>query len=316
MEKQKNNFYPSGAMLLAPLSGYTDYPFRAAARRCGCVYAFTEMIDAAALVYARERTQKMLFRGDDEPFLGVQLLGRNEKHLEVASQILNDYDFDVLDFNLGCPVPKVAKKGAGAVLGRDIEAAWRCFEIIAANSRHPLSAKIRIADESNVEMTLKLAQGLAERGARVITVHGRIKEKIYSGPVFYDQIRVLHDNLDVQVVANGGIFDRDTYEDAVGKSSCDAVMAARGAMGNFWIFDHFRRPEREELLDFMHRHVLETVDFYGEEIGMKLSRKNIHDYLKGKGFCGEWRGKASFLKTVKDFEQFIADAPEMAGARH
>lgn len=314
MEKEENRLYPEGAILLAPLSGYTDYPFRAAARRGGCRYAFTEMIDAAALVYARERTRKMLFRGEDEEFLGVQLLGRNEKHLKVAAQILDDYDFDVLDFNLGCPVPKVAAKGAGAVLGRDVEAALACFEVIAENSRFPLSAKIRIANESDVEMTLRLARGLAERGARAITVHGRVKEKVYSGPVFYDQIRVLREELDVQVIANGGIFDRESYGNAVRESGCETVMAARGAMGNLWLFDGFRRPDREELLGSMRRHVLETVEFYGEEAGMKISRKNIHDYLKGRGFCGEWRGRASYLSTVRELDEFIAAAPEMRRA--
>ncbi len=110
--------YPEGALLMAPLSGYTDLPYRRAARKCGCVYAFTEMVDAASLAYARKRSESMLLRGGDEPFLGVQLVGANEEHLKIALDVLNEYEFDVLDFNLGCPVPKVVKKGGGCELMR------------------------------------------------------------------------------------------------------------------------------------------------------------------------------------------------------
>ena len=138
--------YPEGALLMAPLSGYTDLPYRRAARKCGCVYAFTEMVDAASLAYARKRSESMLLRGGDEPFLGVQLVGANEEHLKIALDVLNEYEFDVLDFNLGCPVPKVAKKGAGAELGRHIDRALACFSLFRERSKHVLSAKIRIVD--------------------------------------------------------------------------------------------------------------------------------------------------------------------------
>ena len=109
--------YPENALVLAPLSGYTDLAYRRAARSCGCRYAFTEMVDAASLAYARKRSESMLRRGEDESFLGVQLVGANLEHLKIALDVLNEYSFDILDFNLGCPVPKVAKKGAGAELG-------------------------------------------------------------------------------------------------------------------------------------------------------------------------------------------------------
>ncbi len=300
------DFYPDGAILLAPLSGYTDYPYRKFARRFGCRYAFTEMIDAAALVYARERTNKMLFRGADEPFLGVQLVGSDRKQLAEAARILNDLDFDVLDFNLGCPVPKVAKKGAGAVLGRNIPAALECFEALAENSRFPLTAKIRIASEHDVSPTLEIVRRLHEAGAKAVTIHGRIKEKIYSGPVHFDQIKLIKESVPVQIIANGGVKDRTTYLELTEKTSCRTVMAARGAMGNFWLFDNFRTPDRAEVLSVMREHILLNADYYGEEAGFKLSRKTIHDYLKGRGFNGEWRGGASYVSDRDGFEKWLA----------
>ena len=136
--------YPPDALILAPLSGYTDLPYRRAARECGCRFAFTEMVDAASLAYARKRPEGMLLRGEEEEFLGVQLVGADHEFLKKAVDVLNEYDFSLLDFNLGCPVPKVVKKGAGAELGRHREQALACFRILAERSRHPVTAKIRI----------------------------------------------------------------------------------------------------------------------------------------------------------------------------
>ena len=131
----RNELYPESALILAPLSGYTDWAYRRAARRCGCRYMFTEMVDCSSLVYASGRGELMLRRGDDEDFLGVQLVGAIPEHLAIAAEKLNAYDFSLLDLNLGCPVPKVWNKGAGAALGRNHELALRCFEAIAAKSR-------------------------------------------------------------------------------------------------------------------------------------------------------------------------------------
>lgn len=302
------NFYPENAIILAPLSGVSDYPFRRIARSFGCRYAFTEMIDAAALTYARARTEKMLFRGDDEEFLGVQLVGRNKEFLQTAASVLNEYDFDILDFNLGCPVPKVTKKGAGAALGREIKEAWDCFLILKRESKFPLSAKIRIIDENDVAPTLELVKGLQLLGAQAITIHGRVKEKYYSGPVAYDQIKNIAQQLEVQIVGNGGVFDGESYEAMRREAGVNTVMAARGAMGNPWLFDDFRKPQKSEVLAVCREHVLQMVEFYGETIGMKLARSVIHGYLKGRSFRGEWRNQASFVADLAGFEKFLSEA--------
>ena len=131
MEK-KSPLYPEDALILAPLSGYTDLPYRRAARSGGCRYAFTEMVDAAALTYARKRSEGMLLRGAEEEFLGVQLVGSDPEYLRRAVDVVNEYEFDLLDFNLGCPVPKVSKKGAGAELGRHLDAALLGLPVLAA----------------------------------------------------------------------------------------------------------------------------------------------------------------------------------------
>lgn len=310
------SLYTDNALILAPLSGYTDLPYRETMRRFGCYYAFTEMIDASALVYARQRTEHMLTRGGDEPWLGVQLVSNNPDHLKIAVKLLNGYHFDVVDFNLGCPVPKVTKKGAGAALGKNIERALDLFAIIADNSTHPVTAKVRILDRENAEPTLKLVKGLAERGAKAITVHGRLAQEFYSGEPAFGIIRQCRDVLPVKVIANGGVMGVESYDEMRRDSGCDTVMIARGSMGNPWIFSELRNrndytpPSLAELLEVMKFHVLGLMDFYGEEKGIRVARKTILDYLRGRGFQGEWRGRAALVDSKEEFLRLLAEAPQ------
>lgn len=309
------NLYKDNALILAPLSGYTDLPYRTTMRRFGCYYAFTEMIDASALVYARQRTEHMLTRGENEPWLGVQLVSNNPEHLAYAAKLLNNYNFDAVDFNLGCPVPKVAKKGAGAALGKNIDRALELFAIIVENSQHPVTAKVRILDRGNIEPTLKLVSGLAQLGARAITIHGRIAKEFYSGEPAFDIIRQCREAVPVKVIANGGIMGITSYNEMRAKSGCDSVMIARGSMGNPWLFSelndgqNYTPPTLQDLLDVMKFHVLGLIDFYGEDKGIRVARKTILDYLRGRGFQGEWRGRAAMVSSKEEFLNLLNEAP-------
>ncbi len=307
--------YPADAVIMAPLSGYTDVAYRRSMRRHGCRFAFTEMVDAASLTYARKRSEGMLRRDASEEFLGVQLVGGDPEQLRVALDVLNEYDFDVLDFNLGCPVPKVAKKGAGAALGRNVERALSLFSLFRERSRHVLSAKIRILSETDPAPTVALVRGLYALGARAVTIHGRVKEAFYSGPVHYEIIRAAAESVPVQIVGNGGIMNADSAGQMRRESGCGPIMVARGAMGNPWLFrelsdgTEFVPPTVAELLAEVEQHVREMTEEYGEAAAMRMARKMVHDYLRGRGFAGEFRSGASFLNTLADLHRFLAAAP-------
>lgn len=316
------SIYIPDSVILAPLSGYTDLAYRHSARRFGCRYCFTEMVDAGSLAYNNIKTARLLERGADEEWLGVQLVGSNPEYIRKAVEILNGHHFEVLDFNLGCPVPKVAKKGAGATLGKNITAALTCFELIKKYSRHRLSAKIRILDEQDPEPTLTLVKGLAAAGAEAVTVHGRVKGKLYSGPVFYDIIAVVREAVDIQVIANGGVTGAASYAELCGNTGCDVVMLARGAMGNPWLFRELSGPENyipptpDELADELERHIHEMIDYYGEAFAMRVGRKIILDYLKSRGFPGKLKGQVSFLHTTDDFGKFMEIVREGPSERY
>ena len=304
---------PESALILAPLSGYTDLAYRRAARRCGCRFSFTEMVDCSSLVYASHRGELMLRRGDDEDFLGVQLVGAIPEHLRIAAEKLNDYDFSLLDLNLGCPVPKVYGKGAGAALGRNPELALRCFEALAETSRFPLTVKLRIVHAVDPEPTVELVKALVERGAKAVTVHGRTREAFYTGEINYGIIRAVREAVpQVPVIANGGIVSVETAEIMRQKTGCSRLMLAQGAMGNPWLFDKIANGANDPDLDtwkqIVYSHITDMIALYGEETALRNSRKIVHDYLKGRGFPSGFRAQASALARLRDLEELLAAA--------
>ncbi len=309
----KMSVYPTESVILAPLSGHTDLPWRRSARRHGCRFAFTEMIDAGSLVFGNLKTIRFLDSDGTEDWLGAQLVGVDPDMLRKATEICNTRELAVIDFNLGCPTPKLVKKDKGAALAEKPEMALRAFEAIKSVSKFPVTAKIRILDENDPEPTLNLAGELESAGAEALAIHGRIRSKFYSGPVFTDIIQEVRKALKIPVIANGGIMDFATYNDLREATGCDVVMVARGAMGNPWIFreiaegEKFHAPTVTEFADELETHINEMVVYYGEELGMKVARKVILEYLRGRGFTGKLKSKVSFLKTRGDFKKFMTE---------
>lgn len=304
--------YPENALVMAPLSGFTDLPYRRSVRRHGGFFAFAEMIDAASLAHTPERGMALALRGPEEEFLGVQLVGADTEWLKRSCDELNKKEFSLLDFNLGCPVAKVVKKGAGAALGRKVETALKCFELLTKYSRFPVTAKFRILTHDDPGPTVELARGLAELGARALTVHGRTLEDFYSGPVRADVISAVREAVapyGIPVIANGGVRDRETYDALRRDSGCSRVMLAQGAMGNPWLFDSLLNDAPPPTLDEwkleVRTHVSEMVELYGEKSALRQARKIIHDYLKGRGFAAEFRNRASLLSTFDEFEKWL-----------
>ena len=305
------NIYPDNSVILAPLSGFTDLPFRTSARRFGCRCAFTEMIDAGSLVFGTAKTIRFLDRAEDEDWLGVQLVGSEPDILASAVNILNSRNFSVIDFNMGCPAPKVAKKGEGAMLALRPDDALKAFDAIVKNSKFPVSAKIRILDEEDPCPTLEFVKRLTDAGARAVTIHGRIRKAFYSGPVFHEIISEIRKSVNIQIVANGGVMNLDSYNKLREESGCSCVMLARGAMGNPWIFKEISEgrniiPSTEELCDEMRKHIMHMVEYYGEFLAMKIARKNVLDYLKGRGYPRALKCGVSQMSSVKDFELILS----------
>lgn len=304
--------YPDNTVIMAPLAGYTDLPYRRSCRRHGCFYAFTEMVDTGSLVYSSKNTRRFLDRGSDEDWLGIQIVGSKLNEIEKAVEIINEHDFNVLDLNIGCPTPKVAKKGKGAGLAKEPEHVAKIIEMMAKKSRMPITAKIRIQDITDPEKTIYLAKKIEDAGAQALTIHGRILSAIYSGPCYTNIISAVKESVKIQVIANGGVTDKDSYHKLKENSACSEIMIARGAMGNPWIFEEIKNdkrviPSTEEFANEVEFHIIETISYYGENFGCKLCRKLILDYLKGRGFSGELKAGVVKLSTLEEFKNFMKE---------
>ncbi len=296
-------------MLLAPLAGYTDLPFRRQCRKFGCYYAFTPLVEAGSVVYRNPRSSNILLRGDDEPWLGIQILSAKPPLLLEAVERLSDYTYDVIDFNMGCFVPKVVKRGAGAALMEKPDLALRCLDRLVVTAPWPVTAKIRILDTVDPKPTVDVARRLENCGIRALTIHGRHRSQGYSGEVSASIISAVHSELKIPVIANGGVFDRESADELRHRSGCSRLMAARGAIGNPWIFRELAdsaadKPAHKEICEVMREHVLEMIEIYGEKAGLRNARKIILAYLVGRGYPRKLRAQVSAIVNRNQFEDF------------
>lgn len=315
--------FPESAVIQAPVAGHTDLPMRRSSRRHGCRYAFTEMIDAGSLIFQSGKTPMLAVRGDDETFLGIQLVGSDLPQLAKAVEIVNTMHFDVLDFNLGCPAPKVAKKGEGITfVHNDPEGALRAVETIVKHAKLPVTVKTRILDFDDPAPTVAFCRRLEEAGVTALTLHGRIKKVFYSGPVAFHVIKAVREALSIPVIANGGGLTAETYFELLRETGCSRGMIARGALGNPWLFDAVNHPEThrpptvEEYASEMETHVREMTDFYGVDLGFRIARKTVLEYLRGRGYPGALRASISYLSDFDAFNRLLDEVRKGPSIRY
>lgn len=294
------------------MAGYTDLPLRRVCRLYGLYYGTTALVDAGALVHGNPDCESILRRGGEEEYLQVQLLGSIPRDVRQSARILRDgpWHFDVLDFNMGCPVQKVQKRKAGAALMREAALARECVQALREEWPGRLTVKMRILDEEDPAPTLEVARMLESLGVQGLTIHGRLAKKVYSGPVHAKIIRAVREGVSIPVVANGGIFHVEDAEWLARESGCDYVMVARGCLGNPWVFREILdgRPSeisREERLQVMEKHLAEMVEEYGERGAMILGRKVICSYICGHGFPRQLRASVVGISTWRDFQELL-----------
>ena len=297
---------------LAPMAGYTDLPFRRLCRHFGLKTAYTPLIDSGALVYGNRDNPVILARGEDEPWLAVQVLGSRHEDLRKAALMLDRMPFDAVDFNMGCPVRKVLKRGAGAELTRHADEALTCAKILREQISKPFTVKTRILDETDPEPTVTFCQALEATGVEAIAIHGRLPERIYAGPVAAHVIKAVREALHIPVTANGGIFHLADAQWLGNETGCDRLMVARGAIGNPWLFKELLEqkeytPSHEEVCAAMEEHVEGMLDLYGRPGGMVVARKIILSYLCKWAYPKKLRAKVNGISTEEDFMPFMAE---------
>ena len=300
---------------LAPMAGVADTAFRTTAKRFGAAYVVGEMVSIKGLAYSDRKSAELLTITDAERPAAVQLFGSEPEFVPKAVEIAERYSPDIIDFNAGCPVPKVAGNGAGSALMKDPKLFGEMVTALVKASHVPVTVKIRAgwdAEHINAVETARIAE---ECGASAVAVHGRTKTQMYSGSADWSVIAAVKQSVSIPVIGNGDVTSVERCVSMYSETGCDLVMIARGAYGNPWLFrdinDYFEgrpaqpAPTLDERLDVMREQIELLVKCKGEFIGMKEARAQAAFYLKGMTNAAKYRGLCGKLSTQDDLYELI-----------
>lgn len=294
-------------LVLAPLAGFTDLPFRSVVKKFGADLTVSEMISSNALVFNPPKTLKMVEKSSNETPYSVQIAGNKIEIIKRAVEILNQIDgIDIIDLNCGCPAKKIVNHGSGSSLLKTenlklLSDMLKCIK--ETSTKKYLSAKIRLGyEEKNY---LEVAKICEDAGVDFIAVHGRTKKDAYDkDKIDYKAIKEIKKALAIPIIANGEIDSLEVANYVLDYTDADGVMIGRGAIGNPWIFHQIRYQEREVLPELKYKIVLEhfdkIVDFYGNR-GVILFRKHLHTYSKGMSEASSFRDRINKIDDVEEF---------------
>ncbi len=295
-------------VVLAPLAGYTDLPFRSVVKNFGVDLTISEMISSNALAYNSEKTYKMLKKSPNEDPYFVQLSGSNPDIIRLAVEKLNEIDgIDGIDLNCGCPAPKVFNHGSGSNLLGDLP---RLKEILSTikkySNKQYTTAKVRIGIDDKIPVDI--ARVVEDCGADIISVHGRTKKGAYKAPVDYDAIKAIKEAVSIPVIANGDITDFNKAQQVLEYTKADGVMIGRGAIGKPWVFHQIATGTCEVSLELKKQIILEhfeaMINHY-EEYGVVMFRKHLHTYSKGYKNANEFRQQVNGITDTITIRNLI-----------
>lgn len=307
-----------GRVLLAPLAGVTDIPFRRICQELGASLTYVEMLSAAAICHQNQRTVEMRARHKDESVLGVQLTGNKPEEIAQAIEILDKEGFDTIDINMGCPVRKVVSTGAGSGILKEPERISKTVKFARTSTQKPLSVKVRLGytrDTINIGDTI---QRVCEQSVNMYTIHGRARNERYDTPCDYASIATgiaasTENAKKILKVGNGDVFCLDSAQKMCSSTNCDAIMVSRGAMGNPWVFSQIRgltkdHPTFEEWLEVVSRHLDYQEEHYGNtSLAAILMRKHLIWYAKGFPNAKALRERLNHIKNLDEARQYLKD---------
>ena len=315
-----SNLHFENDVFLAPMAGVTDIAFRGLCKELGCGLLYTEMVSAKGLYYGSNNTEALMQISDIEKPVAIQIFGNDPKIMASACEIFNTRtDICMVDVNMGCPVPKIVKNGEGSALMKNPKLAAEIVKEMKKVSTKPVTVKFRKGFDSNNVNAVEFAKYMEDAGVDAIAVHGRTREQMYEGKADWDIIRAVKESVKVPVIGNGDVFSVEAAIRIKEITNCDAIMIARGAMGNPWIFREIMQalkgeeviyPTAVEKIDMCIRHLDLAVKYYEEIKAVREMRKHTAWYVKGLNNCTEIKDKINTKKSYDEVKQVLLDYKE------
>lgn len=292
-------------LILAPMAGATNLPFRIICEKFEPGMVCTEMVSSKAIFYNDQKTRRLLNTEGEKRPISFQIFGSDEETMGYTAKYMSKIA-DIIDINMGCPAPKVVKNGDGSKLLLDLEKAKRIMKVVVENSSVPVTVKIRKGwDKENI-VAVQVAKIAEEVGISAITIHGRTRSEFYTGKADWDIIKEVKDSVKIPVIGNGDIVDEETAYQMFEKTGVDGIMIGRGSFGNPWIFRNIKHflitgeklpsPTNSERLNIIKEHIDLAVEEKGE-IAIKELRKHIAWYTKNLKNSSEFRNSINMIET-------------------
>src|SRR5271169_1570363 len=309
--KLKNN------LIVAPMAGVTDRPFRMLCKRMGAGMAVSEMVASNSLLYGSEKTKRRAnHEGEVDP-ISVQIVGADPRMLAQAAQYNVDHGAQIIDINMGCPAKKICNVMAGSALMQNEKLVAEILEAVVGAVNVPVTLKIRTGWDKSNRNAVCIARIAESSGIQALAIHGRTRACGYTGVAEYDTIAAVKAEINIPVIANGDITTPEKAKFVLEHTGADAVMVGRAAQGRPWLFreiahfiktgEHLGPPQAEEIRRVLIGHVHELYDFYGEHTGLRVARKHISSYTKGLAGSAHFRHRMNHLESISEQLQAVND---------
>lgn len=297
---------------LAPMASVADKSYRLLCKEFGASYLVSEMISSKGLCFGDKKTARLCEIENEERPMALQIFGEEPVYMGKAAYILNKYKPDIIDINMGCPVPKIVGNGSGSALMKSTRTALEIAEETVKNANCPVTVKIRAGWDNDSKNAVEFAKALEQTGISAIAVHGRTRSQMYSGQADWDIIKQVKKAVSIPIIGNGDVKCPEDCRAMYEQTNCDLVMIGRGSYGKPWIFHEVKHyletgqklPEisLEEKMSVMLRHGRMLCKYKGEKQGMKEMRKNVAWYIKGLPGSARMRGDCGLLNQYSDLE--------------
>ena len=304
-------------ILLAPMAGVTDLPFRLLCREQEAGLVCMEMVSAKAILYKNKNTESLLTIHPQEGPVSLQLFGSDPKMLSEMARQIEERPFSILDINMGCPVPKVVGNGEGSALMRQPKLVEEIVTAVVKAVKKPVTVKIRKGFNDTCVNAVEIARIAEQCGAAAVMIHGRTREQYYTGEADWEIIAKVKDKLSIPVIGNGDIKDGASAEAILRQTGCDGIMVGRAARGNPWIFRQIAAylqdgtvlpaPEKEEIRATILRHAKMQLEYKGEYTGIREMRKHVSWYTAGMPDSARLRRTVNMVESFAALEELVRE---------